>query len=123
MTDLTNELMEATKDIEKKDPHLFDVEESKIPEGKPNTGLIIQDMELKEEETQIFKDIFQVNEQDLLDLFEAQEHKDEDSQDPGLFGLEEETKEPLAAGASSDEEENEHLEDLLVDFALDQKAF
>ena len=41
MTDLTNELMEATKDIEKKDPHLFDVEESKIPEGKPNSGLIL----------------------------------------------------------------------------------
>lgn len=79
MTDLTNELNEATKDIEKKDPHLFDVEESKITESKPNSALILQDEELKEEENQIFKDIFQVNEQDLLDLFEAQEHKDEDS--------------------------------------------
>ena len=58
LTDLTNELMEATKDIEKKDPHLFDVEESKIPEVKPNSALILQDEELKEEENQIFKDIF-----------------------------------------------------------------
>jgi hypothetical protein len=114
LTDLTNELLEASKPM--KDPHLFDLEETKQPE-KTQT---IEEEKKEEAANKAFMDIFEVNEQDLLDLFEGQDNK-EDSRDHGLFeAVEDDGKEPLAAGASSDEEENEHLKELLVDFALDQ---
>lgn len=77
-----------------------------------------------EESERLFKEIFEVNQQDLIELFEAVDlHKEEDSRE-GLddFGIEEELKEPLAPGASSDGEENENLNNLLVDFAIEKQA-
>ena len=55
---------------------------------------------------------------DAVDL-----QKEEDSREgEDAFGIEEELKEPLAPGASSDGEENENLKDLLVDFAMEKQA-
>ena len=96
---------------------MFDVEETKdaveeLPKAAPK-------VESK------FKDIFEVNETDLLDLFESH-HKNlnnldvDDNLEHGLF---EELKEPLAYNVSSDEEEEHLLTEKLLDFAIDNQVF
>jgi hypothetical protein len=118
---LTNELLESNQG-KQKDPNIFNVEEEKKEEAKIDK--LIEEGDLLEDTERLFKEIFDVNQQDLIDLFEAADlHKEEDSREGfEVFGIDEELKEPLAPGACSDGEENENLKDLLVDFAFEKQA-